>query len=74
MRVEIDVPEDLCAQAKLMADAHQISIGDVLVSAFAEHFRNWQRLEERAARGNREAFLRILDRVPDAEPLEYDHR
>ena len=29
-------------------------------------------LEERAARGNRDAFRRVLDKVPAVEPLEED--
>jgi len=72
MNVNIEVPQDLYDQAKLIADAHHIPVNELFASAFSEQLANWRRLQERAARGSREDFLRVLDRVPDVEPEEYD--
>jgi hypothetical protein len=44
----------------------------VFVSAFSEQFASWQRLQERALRGDRGQFLAILDNIPDVEPEAYD--
>jgi hypothetical protein len=33
---------------------------------------SWERLQQRAARGSRDAFVGVLDKVPDIEPEEYD--
>ncbi|HJZ98979.1 MAG TPA: hypothetical protein VKE70_20860 [Candidatus Solibacter sp.] len=72
MNATINLPDDLYQKALAMAKEHQISVDDVFVSAFVEHLSALQRLKERAARGDREKFLAVLDRVPDVEPEEYD--
>ncbi|MGH9342244.1 MAG: toxin-antitoxin system HicB family antitoxin [Terriglobia bacterium] len=72
MNVNINVPEELYEQARIIAEAHRIPVDQVFASAFAEHIATWQRLRERAARGNREKFLAVLDEVPDVEPEEHD--
>ena len=72
MKVEIELPADLYELAQLMARAQHMSVGDVFASAFSDHLASWRRLKKRAARGSREAFLKVLDSVPDVEPEEYD--
>jgi len=72
VRVYINIPEELYDQARAIAEAQNIAVEDVFASAFADHFAAWQRLQERAARGDREKFLAVLERVPDVEPEEYD--
>ena len=72
MRVYINIPEELYDQARAIAEAQNIAVEDVFASTFADHFAAWQRLQERAARGDREKFLAVLERVPDVEPEEYD--
>ena len=49
-----------------------MSVDDVVPSAFAEQLAAWDRLKQRAARGSREHFLQVLDKVPDIEPEDYD--
>jgi hypothetical protein len=44
----------------------------VIASAFAEHLAAWERLKKRGAKGRRDAFVRVLEKVPDVEPEEYD--
>lgn len=72
MSVSINIPEELYDQARRIADAHQVPVEQVFASAFAKQFSVWQRLRERASRGDRDKFLAVLDRVPDVEPDEYD--
>jgi predicted transcriptional regulator len=72
MSVSINIPEELYDQARTIAEAHHVPVEQVFASAFADQFAAWQRLQERAARGDRQKFLAILDKVPDVEPEEYD--
>jgi hypothetical protein len=68
MSISINVPEDLYQQAVAIAEAHQIAVDEVFISAFVEQLAAWQRLRERAARGSREKYFAVLDNVPDIEP------
>ena len=72
MSVSINIPEQLYDQARGIAESHRVSVEQVFASALADQFAAWQRLRERAARGDREKFLAVLDRVPDIDPEEYD--
>ncbi len=72
MTVTIDIPEDLYRQAQEVAESEHFSVDHVIASAFAEQMAAFERLKAWAARGSREAFLRVLDKVPDVEPEEFD--
>lgn len=72
MMININIPDDLYLQAAAIAALHHISVDDVISSGFAEHLSATERLKQQAARGDREAFLRVLAKVPDAEPEDYD--
>lgn len=72
MSVSINIPEELYDQARNIAEARHIPVEKVFESAFADQFATWQRLRERAKRGDRQKFLAVLDEVPDVEPEEYD--
>lgn len=72
MSVSINIPEELYDQARRVAEAQRIPVEQVFASALADQLAVWQRLRERAARGDRDKFLAILDKVPDVEPEEYD--
>jgi hypothetical protein len=72
MSVTINIPEELYDQARSIAEAHHVPVEQVFVSAFADQFAAWQRLKERAARGDHGKFLAVMDKVPDVEPEEYD--
>ena len=72
MKIEIDVPDDLYEEAQLIARAQHMSVGDIFASALSDHLAIWRRLKKRAAVGSREAFLKVLDAVPDVEPEKYD--
>ena len=72
MSVSINIPQELYDQARSIAEARHVPVEQVFASAFADQFAAWQRLQERAARGDRKKFLAVLDNVPDIEPEEYD--
>jgi hypothetical protein len=72
MNVSVNIPDDLYRQARELADSRKVSVDDVITSAFAQQMVAWERLKNRAAQGSREAFLRVLDKVPDVEPEEFD--
>ena len=72
MTVSVNIPDDLYRQAREIADSQHLSVDDVISSAFAEQLAAWERLKQRAARGSRENFLRVLAKVPDVEPEDFD--
>jgi len=72
MSVSVNIPDDLYQQAREIAKAQRLSVDEVIASAFAEQLAAWERLKQRAARGRRDAFVGVLDKVPDVEPEEYD--
>jgi hypothetical protein len=72
MTVSVNIPEELYRQAREIAESQHLSVDDVVSSAFAEQLVALERLKRRAARGSRENFFAVLDKVPDVEPEEYD--
>ena len=72
MSVSVNIPEELYRQAREIAESQHLSVDDVVSSALAEQLAAWERLKQRAARGSRESFLAVLDKVPDVEPEDYD--
>lgn len=72
MTVSVNIPEELYRQAREIADSQHLSVDDVISSAFAEQLTAWERLKQRAAKGDRESFLAVLNKVPDVEPEDYD--
>jgi hypothetical protein len=73
MTVSVSVPEELYKKAVAIAEVQHVSVDEVFASAFAEQLAAWERLRERAARGNRDRFLAVLDKASDVEPEESDH-
>jgi hypothetical protein len=72
MSVSVTVPDELYRKALKVAEAQHVSVDEVFASAFAEQLAAFERLQQRAARGSRERFLAVLDKVPDAEPEDRD--
>jgi hypothetical protein len=68
MNVSVNIPDDLYRRARELAESQQVSVDDVITSAFAEQMVAWERLKKRAVRGSREAFFKVLDKVPDVDP------
>ena len=72
MGVNVSIPEDLYKKAQEIAKKQGVSGEEVVVSMFKEQLAAWERLQQRATRGDRDKFLAVLDKVPDVEPEEYD--
>ena len=73
--LSIAIPEAIRERAEKLAAAEGVSLDQFVASvlrqsvAFAEADTS---LRERAARGSRETFLRLLAKAPDVEPDECD--
>jgi hypothetical protein len=64
-------PESLHEKVRELAEREGVSINQLVTTALAEKISallTQEYLQERAARGSREEYLRILDKVPNAEP------
>jgi hypothetical protein len=72
MSVSINIPEELYQQAVALSEIHHVPVEEVFASAFAEQLATWERLSQRALRGNREKYINVLDSVPNIEPDPYD--
>lgn len=74
--VKVKLPDSLHRQIRVLAERDGISVDRFLATAAAEKLSallTTDYLAERAARvGTREEFLRLLDKVPDVEPEDYD--
>lgn len=55
-----------------LAARQQVSVERIVAAALAERVSGWARVEQMAARGNRESFLAALDKAPPAEPAPED--
>jgi hypothetical protein len=72
---EIAIPESLLRQVRQLAEREGISIEQFIVSATAEKASAWltvDYLKEKAKKGSREEFEKILAKVPKTAPDEWD--
>lgn len=73
--MSLRLPESLHERARELAKREGISINQLIATALAEKISALDTvayLEERAARGSREAFVEILSRVPSGPPVPGD--
>lgn len=74
-RVTFRLPDSIHERAKLLAKRDGISLDQLLTSAVAEKvsvLEGIDYLKARAARGSREAFGKILAKMPARKPLKGD--
>jgi hypothetical protein len=71
MTKNIAVPEELYAKAAERAEKEHVSVEEFVSSILADQLGR-QYIEDRAARGSRERFLKALDQIPDVEPENFD--
>jgi hypothetical protein len=62
----------LYRRATEVAMAENFPVDDLFASAFEERLLEFERLKEKASRGSYQKFLRIMSKVPAAEPSEQD--
>lgn len=73
--ISLRVPESLHKKVREIAKRDNVSINQFINSALAEKIAallTQEYLEERAKRGSREKFERVLSKVPDVPPDERD--
>ena len=69
--MSLRLPESLHEKVRELADREGISINQLVTTALAEKISallTQEYLEARAARGSREEFLKVLGKVPHADP------
>ncbi len=73
--LSLRLPNSLHKQLRELAQQEGVSMSQLINSAVSEKvsaLMTEKYLEERAARGSRAAFERVLAKVPDVEPMEQD--
>lgn len=73
--LSLRLPNSLHEEVKNLAKQEGISINQFISSAVAEKMAalmTEEYLEQRAKRGNKEAFLEAMAKVPDVEPVPED--
>jgi hypothetical protein len=70
--MNIHVSEDLYRKAAQIAEGEHLTVDQVFESAFVEHLGLVERLKRRAANGDHQRFLAVLDKAPNVEPEESD--
>ena len=73
--LSLRIPESLHNRVKLLASEDNISINQFITSALAEKIsalETGRYLEERSKHGNSKKFRKILSKIPNIEPEEFD--
>jgi hypothetical protein len=73
----IQIPDSLKAQVERLALHDGITVDQFLTLAAAEKvsaLETGNYLAQRAARADRDAFLKVMAKVPDVEPEPWDRR
>lgn len=75
MQINVNIPESLRRRAQTLAEDDGVPLEQFVATALAEKVAVLDAdsyIRERAARGSREKFDRVLSKVPDVEPEEHD--
>jgi len=73
--ISLRLPESLHKKARELARKENTSINQLVSSALAEKISalmTEEYIEQRAKRASKEKFRKVLSKVPDVEPDEYD--
>lgn len=73
--LNVNIPESLHRRAQSLAQDDGVPLDQFIATALAEKVAVLDAdsyIRERAARGSREKFERVLAKVPDVEPGEHD--
>lgn len=69
------VPDSLYKQVQSLAQREQLEMDQLVSIALSAQVSSWETrdyLEDRAKRGSWEKFQKVLSKVPDVEPEEFD--
>lgn len=73
--LSIRIPESIHKRVKVLASRDNISINQFIATALAEKLAaldTEEYLEERSKRGSRKKYQKVLSKVKDSEPQEFD--
>ncbi len=73
--LSIRIPESLHKRVKILASKDNISINQFIATALAEKLAaldTEKYLEDRSKQGSREKYLKVLSKVKDREPRDFD--
>jgi hypothetical protein len=73
--LNVQLPESLYKQIEALATRENVSIEQLVAIALSAQISAWltkSYLEEKAKSGSWEQFQRVLNKVPNVEPEEYD--
>jgi hypothetical protein len=73
--LNVNIPESLHRRAQSLAQDDGVPLDQFIATALAEKVAVLDAdsyIRERAARGSREKFDRVLSKVPDVEPEDHD--
>ncbi len=73
--ISLRLPESLHKKARELAKKENTSINQLVSSALAEKISalmTEEYIEQRAKRASKEKFKKVLNKVPDVAPEEYD--
>lgn len=73
--LSVRLPESLHKRLKEMAEKEGVSMNQFITLAVSEKVSTLltvDYLKERSLRGDRKAFEKLLEKVPDTEPEEFD--
>jgi hypothetical protein len=74
--LSIRIPDSIHESVKRISRDDHVSINQFIASAITEKITAMDTeiyLMKRGQSGSRESFLKVLDRVSDQEPEDYDH-
>ena len=73
--LSLRLPDSLHKEIRSLAQKEGVSINQIISSAVAEKISalmTEKYLKERTLKGDKEAFLKAMSKVPDAEPSDED--
>lgn len=73
--VSVEIAESLRRRAQVLAADDGVPLEQFIATALAEKVAVLDAdsyIRDRASRGSREKFLKVLDKVPDVEPADED--
>ncbi|MDJ0846294.1 hypothetical protein [Crocosphaera sp.] len=75
MKLNAQIPDALYQQLETLANKQSVSIDQLVTIALSAQISAWMTkdyIEEKAKQGSWEKFQKVLDKVSDRPPEEYD--
>ncbi len=75
MKINAQIPDILYQQIELLSEKENIPVNELINMALSAQISAWMTenyLQEKAKLGNWEKFNKVLDKVSEKEPEDYD--